>query len=126
MQVARDQFNDVGEPVLANWCDHIYGDLIVDVLAVALPPSSARSTLSGFKIFSLVPVSFKSVYLMLRVSESMKNLLPEGVKFVPMRWETEKQCLSDEIGAARVREKGSITGRVATQGLGWLLERHGH
>ena len=41
MQVARDQFNDVGELVLANWCDHIYGDLIVDVLAVALVGHSA-------------------------------------------------------------------------------------
>ena len=41
MQVTRDQFNDVGEPVVANECDHIYGDFIVDVLALALVGHSA-------------------------------------------------------------------------------------
>jgi hypothetical protein len=41
MQVARDKFNDVGEPVLAHGCDHIYGDFIVDVLEVALVGNSA-------------------------------------------------------------------------------------
>jgi hypothetical protein len=36
MEITRDQFNDMGEPVLADRCDHIHRDFIVDVLAVAL------------------------------------------------------------------------------------------
>jgi hypothetical protein len=36
MEITRDQFNDMGEPVLADRCDHIHGYFIVYVLAVAL------------------------------------------------------------------------------------------
>ena len=36
MEVAWDQLNDVREPVLANRCDNIDRDLIVNILAIAL------------------------------------------------------------------------------------------
>jgi len=41
VQVARDQLNDVSKPVLADGGDHIYGDLILNVLAVPVVRDAA-------------------------------------------------------------------------------------
>ena len=35
MQIARDQLDDVGEPVLSDWSNHINGYFILDILTVA-------------------------------------------------------------------------------------------
>lgn len=63
MQVARNKFNDVRQPVLADWSNHVDRDLVLNVLAVALVRDFAsldparvavRGVHDGFVLFFLV------------------------------------------------------------------------
>lgn len=51
MEIAWDQFDDVGEPVLADWGDYVVRDFVFDILAVAFVGDFTGFDAAGVALF---------------------------------------------------------------------------